>query len=306
MNLIKQSNLLKCTLDGEDRFSDAQFIELAASQDMGLLKCQKVQLNGVMTLTYDIKAYNTLESCASHLTAVQFRLLVRELLLTLRHIQKQSKLSGLTAGNLRVEFDKIYVHNDTLRPAFIYTPVETEAAFAEADFREELIHTIAANECLRDDANEQIRRFLADPGSELLTLIDIIPTLRDRDPEPQPTAAPVTAKPADDRQNRSIQILFLLVGVLILLILAVLVVLLTQNRGGTADSAGESVVLMRGDLDGNGKVEDEDYRMLTQYLNGELDLSESQRKAADIDRNGRVEDDDLAAFVLLQLEGTES
>lgn len=49
MYLIKQANMLKCTLEPGDRLSETQLMEITSGGHSSLLPCQRAQINGVMT-----------------------------------------------------------------------------------------------------------------------------------------------------------------------------------------------------------------------------------------------------------------
>ena len=177
MYLIKQANMLKCTLEPGDRLSETQLMEITSGGHSSLLPCQRAQINGVMTLVYDTHAYNTMESSAAHMTPQQMRQTILELLHALRQMERQSELSGLRMGNLCVEFDKVYLNGETLRPAFVYVPLETAREFPETELRHEIMETIQSNACVRDEGNEMLLRYLQDPGNGLYDLIDRIPKI---------------------------------------------------------------------------------------------------------------------------------
>ncbi|MBE6854942.1 MAG: hypothetical protein E7501_04755 [Ruminococcus sp.] len=315
MHLIKQSNMMKCTLEPGEKLNESQFLELCANTQGIFLPCQKAQLNGTLTLLYDAKAYNTLESCASHLTAKQFRQVLHELLRMLRTISQQTQLSALKMGNLQLEFDKIYIHNDTLKPALVYTPVENSREFPEEEFRTEISETIQSNESLCDESNNEICRYLKSSQNELFGLIDLIPTLQSR-MAPVQNAAPVTAQSEklqrledeNKRMKRQIQILLGAVVAVFLLVLILFFVL----RGSANDASAQEttttatttttapVEYERGDLNGDGKINDEDITMLQQAIDGSITLNEAQRKAADINGDGKINASDDAAMMLLQ------
>lgn len=313
MHLIKHSNMMKCTLEAGEKLNESQFLELCANTQGIFLPCQKALLNGALTLMYDAKAYNTLESCASHLTAKQFRQVLHELLRMLRAISQQTQLSALKMGNLRLEFDKIYIHNDTLKPALVYTPVENSREFPEEEFRAEIAETIQANESLRDDGNSEICRYLKSSQNELFGLIDLIPTLHSRT-EPVQTAAPVTAQSEklqrledeNKRMKRQIQILLAAVIGIFLLVILLFVVL----RGSGSDASAQETtteppsttvteVYERGDLNGDKKVDETDAALLQDAVDGALSLTDAQRNAADINQDGKINSNDIAAMMLL-------
>lgn len=314
MHLIKQSNMMKCTLEPGEKLNESQFLELCANTQGIFLPCQKAQLNGTLTLMYDAKAYNTLESCASHLTAKQFRQVLHELLRMLRTISQQTQLSALKMGNLQMEFDKIYIHNDTLRPALVYTPVENSREFPEDEFRAEISETIQSNEALSDEGNQEICRYLKNSQNELFGLIDLIPTLQSRT-APVQNAAPVTAQSEklqrledeNKRMKRQIQILLGAVVAVFLLVLILFFVLngsdgnaSAQETATTTTTTTEPVVYERGDLNGDGKINDEDAAMLLQAIDGSITLTEVQRNAADINGDGKINASDDAAMMLLK------
>ena len=186
MYLIKQANMLKCTLEPGDRLSETQLMEITSGGYSSLLPCQRAQINGVMTLVYDTHAYNTMESSAAHMTPQQMRQTILELLHALRQLERQSELSGLRMGNLCVEFDKVYLNGETLRPAFVYAPLETAREFPEAELRHEIMETIQSNACVRDGGNEMLLRYLQDPGNGLYDLIDRIPKIEQEASRPAP------------------------------------------------------------------------------------------------------------------------
>ncbi|WP_288167881.1 DUF6382 domain-containing protein, partial [Ruminococcus sp. CAG:379] len=186
MYLIKQANMLKCTLEPGDRLSETQLMEITSGGHSSLLPCQRAQINGVMTLVYDTHAYNTVESSAAHMTPQQMRQTILELLHALRQLERQSELSGLRMGNLCVEFDKVYLNGETLRPAFVYAPLETAREFPEAELRHEIMETIQSNACVRDEGNEMLLRYLQDPGNGLYDLIDRIPKIEQEASRPAP------------------------------------------------------------------------------------------------------------------------
>ena len=45
MYLIKQANMLKCTLEPGDRLSETQLMEITSGGHSSLLHCQKAQIN---------------------------------------------------------------------------------------------------------------------------------------------------------------------------------------------------------------------------------------------------------------------
>lgn len=323
MHLIKHSNMLKCTLEPADQLSDAQFLEMSANTQGLFLPCQKAQLNGALTLMFDTKAYNTLESSASHLTALQFRQILRELLRMIRAVSQQSQLSSLRLGNLRVEFDKIYVHSDTLRPALIYTPVSQERTFPEDEFRAEIAETISSNENLHDDGNNEILRYLKGTENDLFGLIDLIPALHARTAPVAAAAPPVTAQSealqrlADENKRMKNQIKLLIAAIVGVFVL-VLILLLVLGGGDkddvaaqptTADSAGTqetmrsaAEILMLGDLDGDGAITTKDTTLLRKAINGDVTLTKAQASAADLDGNDAITMDDLTLLMLKMSE----
>lgn len=313
MFLIKQSRMLKGTLQENDKLSEPQLLELTAdTQSSSLLPCRKAQLNGVLTLVYDTKAYNTLESCASHLTAEQFRQILCELLATLRRLEQQSHLSGLQMGNLRVEFDNIYVHHETLQPAFVYTPLETAPPFAEEELRGEIISTIHANECLRDGVNAKLSEFLRIGGNNLFDLITLIPTLEQAEaaaPTPVVNDESLAAIRRLSEDNARMRRTLTLVSVAVVIALLVLIFVLLVDRNKDDDAPvqqvtqatelpTEPVVLMRGDLDGDGKLTDADTKLLDAFTTGRQNLTDAQYAAADVDGNGVVDTKDYAKLIL--------
>ncbi len=312
MFLIKQSRMLKGTLQENDKLSEPQLLELTAdTQSSSLLPCRKAQLNGVLTLVYDTKAYNTLESCASHLTAEQFRQILCELLATLRRLEQQSHLSGLQMGNLRVEFDNIYVHHETLKPAFVYTPLETAPPFAEEELRGEIISTIHANECLRDGVNAKVSEFLRIGGNNLFDLISLIPTLEQAEaaaPTPvvnEESLAAIRRLSEDNaRMRRTLTIVSVAVVIALLVLIFVLLVdrkkedAPAQQPTQATELPTEPAALMRGDLDGDGKLTDADAKLLDAFTSGRKNLTDAQYAAADVDGNGVVDTKDYAKLIL--------
>lgn len=322
MHLIKQSNMMKCTLEPGEKLNESQFLELCANTQGIFLPCRKAQLNGVLTLVYDAKAYNTLESCASHLTATQFRQILHELLRMLRVISQQTQLSALKMGNVRVEFEKIYIHNDTLKPALVYTPVENQRTFPEEELRAEISETIQSNEALRDEANSEICRYLKNSQNELFGLISLIPSLHNRT-APTQQAQPVTAQSEKlqrlENENKQMkkQIHILLGAIIAAFVLMIILFFVLRGASGndtpqpaadaattpaatTTTTAAASVTYKTGDINGDGKINDEDNTLLQQAINGTITLTDAQRAAADINGDGKINSADDAAMMLLE------
>lgn len=308
MYLIKQANMLKCTLEPGDRLSETQLMEITSGGQSSLLHCQKAQINGVMTLVYDTHAYNTMESSASHLTPQQMRQTILELLHALRHLERQSELSGLRMGNLCVEFDKVYLNGETLRPAFVYVPVENAKEFPEQELRNEIIETIRSNECVRDGGSEQILRYLQDPANDLYGLIDLIPKIGQEAARPAPApeqGAQLHQLQAENRRLRQRMLLFGGAAVL-LIVLIVLLALLNKGDqepvGAVTEAPATEAALMPGDLNGDGKIDQADRDLLLGFVNGEALLSPAQWKAADLNGDGKVDLDDCAELTLMEKE----
>ena len=53
---------------------------------------------------------------------------------------------------------------------------------------------------------------------------------------------------------------------------------------------------LRGDLNGDGKVDTKDVDLLQQYLEGDADLNDMQKKVADMDDNDVIDINDLTAL----------
>ena len=314
MYLIKQANMLKCTLEPGDRLSETQLMEITSGGHSSLLPCQRAQINGVMTLVYDTHAYNTMESSAAHMTPQQMRQTILELLHALRQLERQSELSGLRMGNLCVEFDKVYLNGEALRPAFVYVPLETAREFPEAELRHEIMETIQSNACVRDEGNEMLLRYLQDPGNGLYDLIDRIPKIEQEASRPAPAPERGEAFHQLQAENRRLRQKMLLFGGASVLLIVIVVLLVLFSRGdeepvGAATEAPATqavtteAALMPGDLNGDGKITREDRDLLIGSVNGEILLSPAQWKAADLNGDGKVDMDDCAELTMLEREG---
>ena len=279
-----------------------------------LLPCQRAQINGVMTLVYDTHAYNTMESSAAHMTPQQMRQTILELLHALRQLERQSELSGLRMGNLCVEFDKVYLNGETLRPAFVYVPLETAREFPETELRHEIMETIQSNECVRDEGNEMLLRYLQDPGNDLYDLIDRIPKIEQEASRPAPAPERGEAFHQLQAENRRLRQRMLLFGGAAVLLIVIVVLLVLFSRGDeepvgaateapTTQAVTTEAALMPGDLNGDGKITREDRDLLIGSVNGEILLSPAQWKAADLNGDGKVDMDDCAELTMLEREG---
>ena len=316
MYLIKQANMLKCTLEPGDRLSETQLMEITSGGHSSLLHCQKAQINGVMTLVYDTHAYNTMESSASHLTPQQMRQTILELLHALRQLERQSELSGLRMGNLCVEFDKVYLNGETLRPAFVYVPVESAKEFPEEELRSEIIETIQSNECVRDGGNQRIVQYLQDPANSLSGLTELIPRIGEEvsRPAPEPEhGGQLHRLQAENQRLRQRMLLFGGAAVLLIVIVVLLVLFGGEDKEqvdavtetGTAASTENGtteVALKPGDLNGDGKITKEDRELLAAAVNGEELLSPAQWDAADLNGDGKVDMNDCAELTLMETE----
>lgn len=314
MYLIKQANMLKCTLEPGDRLSETQLMEITSGGHSSLLPCQRAQINGVMTLVYDTHAYNTMESSAAHMTPQQMRQTILELLHALRQLERQSELSGLRMGNLCVEFDKVYLNGETLRPAFVYVPLETAREFPEAELRHEIMETIQSNACVRDEGNEMLLRYLQDPGNGLYDLIDRIPKIEQEASRPAPAPEHGEAFHQLQVENRRLRQKMLLFGGASVLLIVIVVLLVLFSRGDeepvgaateapTTQAVTTEAALMPGDLNGDGKITREDRDLLIGSVNGEILLSPAQWKTADLNGDGKVDMDDCAELTMLEREG---
>lgn len=314
MYLIKQANMLKCTLEPGDRISETQLMEITSGGHSSLLPCQRAQINGVMTLVYDTHAYNTMESSAAHMTPQQMRQTILELLHALRQLERQSELSGLRMGNLCVEFDKVYLNGATLRPAFVYVPLETAREFPETELRHEIMETIQSNACVRDEGNEMLLRYLQDPGNGLYDLIDRIPKIEQEASRPAPAPERGEAFHQLQAENRRLRQRMLLFGGAAVLLIVIVVLLMLFSRGDeepvgaateapTTQAVTTEAALMPGDLNGDGKITREDRDLLIGSVNGEILLSPAQWKAADLNGDGKVDMDDCAELTMLEREG---
>lgn len=314
MYLIKQANMLKCTLEPGDRLSETQLMEITSGGHSSLLPCQRAQINGVMTLVYDTHAYNTMESSAAHMTPQQMRQTILELLHALRQLERQSELSGLRMGNLCVEFDKVYLNGETLRPAFVYVPLETAREFPEAELRHEIMETIQSNACVRDEGNEMLLRYLQDPGNGLYDLIDRIPKIEQEASRPAPAPERGEAFHQLQAENRRLRQKMLLFGGASVLLIVIVVLLVLFSRGDeepvgaateapTTQAVTTEAALMPGDLNGDGKITREDRDLLIGSVNGEILLSPAQWKTADLNGDGKVDMDDCAELTMLEREG---
>ena len=290
MYLIKQANMLKCTLEPGDRLSETQLMEITSGGHSSLLPCQRAQINGVMTLVYDTHTYNTMESSAAHMTPQQMRQTILELLHALRQMERQSELSGLRMGNLCVEFDKVYLNGETLRPAFVYVPLETAREFPETELRHEIMETIQSNACVR------------------------IPKIEQEASRPAPAPERGEAFHQLQAENRRLRQKMLLFGGAAVLLIVIVVLLVLFSRGDeepvgaateapTTQAVTTEAALMPGDLNGDGKITREDRDLLIGSVNGEILLSPAQWKAADLNGDGKVDMDDCAELTMLEREG---
>ena len=316
MYLIKQANMLKCTLEPGDRLSETQLMEITSGGHSSLLHCQKAQINGVMTLVYDTHAYNTMESSASHLTPQQMRQTILELLHALRQLERQSELSGLRMGNLCVEFDKVYLNGETLRPAFVYVPVESAKEFPEEELRSEIIETIQSNECVRDGGNQRIVQYLQDPANSLSGLTELIPRIGEEvsRPAPEPEhGGQLHRLQAENQRLRQRMLLFGGAAVLLIVIVVLLVLFggedkeqvdaVTETRTAASTENGTTEAALKpGDLNGDGKITKEDRELPAAAVNGEELLRPAQWDATDLNGDGKVDMNDWAELTLMETE----
>ncbi|MBE6649001.1 MAG: hypothetical protein E7614_05720 [Ruminococcaceae bacterium] len=80
---------------------------------------------------------------------------------------------------------------------------------------------------------------------------------------------------------------------------------ITEGYAHTDMIIGDYVIVLSGDVDGNGMLSATDYLRIKQYFLGTLPLTNSQIKAADIDSNGRIESTDYLSIKLHFLKLTD-
>ena len=68
----------------------------------------------------------------------------------------------------------------------------------------------------------------------------------------------------------------------------------------------ENKALKKFDLNGDGKVDNEDLELFNQYQEGEVEFSEEQKEAADVNNDGKVDKKDYSLFIYAILHKAEA
>ena len=80
----------------------------------------------------------------------------------------------------------------------------------------------------------------------------------------------------------------------------------TFLRNHIEDFSLETKALQKFDLNGDGKVDNEDLELFNQYQEGEVEFSEEQKEAADVNGDGAVDKKDYSLFIYAILHKAEA